>query len=225
MSGKKPGTGAGPEPGRSAATGQEVEEVVQERLHWPPPFRFHMALPGTDVLRAASDAARQGALGAADVLWCDDGLALHMALVLEPDRSAREALLAVDVMQQALHDALAALLPPQVAIAVAQKGRVLVNGGEIGRVRHMMPDCEAHEEPPWMVVSAHLNLRRESGLEGGQQPDVAVLAEEGGEHLTSPQLVAEVARHFLLLLDAGRETGTNTGTDTLPDEAMQGEPT
>ena len=172
-----------------------------EEVSWPPPFRFRMALPGEDVFAQAVRAAQAGELGAADVLWCDDGMQLHMALVLEPDQPAQQSLAAVEALHEALRQTLAALLPPQVAVDVRAGGAVLVNGGLAGQVWHEMADCAPRAVPPWMVMGLCLNLRRAPQMEGGEEPGIAVLAEEGGDGLSAAELVAGVARRLLLRLD------------------------
>jgi len=44
-------------------------------------------------------------------------------------------------------------------------------------------------------------------VEGGETPDIAVLAEEGGAHITAEALVAGVLTHFLLSLHAWQDGG------------------
>ncbi len=171
-------------------------------VDWPPLFSFHMALPGTDVFREAVEAAAEARLQAGDMLWCDGGERLEMALVLEPERPAEEVELAAELMLHALRDALIALLPPQVEILADSPGVVHVNGGEIARVRAALAGNTAGAGPATCVVAcATVNMRRRAGTEGGEDPATAVLEEEGGAGLAPAALVAETARRFLLLLN------------------------
>ncbi len=186
-------------PGAMASTGPNGENV-----DWPPLFSFHMALPGTDVFREACEAAAYGTLEAGDMLWCDGGECLEMALILEPDHPEAEAELAAELMLHALRDALIALLPPQVEILTAAPGRIRVNGGDIARVRHALAGGSASADAGCVVACATVNMRRSVGAEGGENPGTAVLEEEGGASLSPASLVAETARRFLLLLDARR---------------------
>ncbi len=171
---------------------------------WPPLFSFRMALPGTDVLREAVEAAAAGGLQAGDVLWCDGGERLEMALVLEPDHPAEEAELAAELVLHALRDALIALLPPQVEILAVSPDLVRVNGGDIARVRHALAGGGADAGAARVVACATVNMRRPAGTEGGEDPGTAVLEEEGAPGLSPASLVAETARRFLLLLDGRR---------------------
>jgi len=181
-----------------ASTGADIEGV-----DWPPLFSFRMALPGTDVFHEALEATARGTLEAGDMLWCDGEEHLEMALVLEPDRPEEEEL-AAELVLHALRDALVALLPPQVEILADPSGIVRVNGGTIARVCHASAKSVPEMDPARVVACATVNMRQRAGTEGGSNPAMAVLEEEGGADLAPAVLVAETARRFLLLLDARR---------------------
>ncbi len=201
---------------------------MDEDIVFPPPFTVRHLLPGLDPAREAAMAAARGELGAADVLWNAEAGRLRLALVLEPETPEPPLAALVDVMQTAVVRALAALLPAQVAVAVASGGRIMVNAGEIARVllrwppgwaerRKAMNDAagksakgrSAHTGalPPWLLLCLDLHLHRTTGREGGETPDIAVLSEESGAPIVAEALVAEVLSHFLLALHAWQDGG------------------
>ncbi len=198
MSGRLPERAA---PEACHASGAPLE---LETADFPPPFSARMALPGEDVRRAAIRAARTGELGAADILWGFDGLKLEMVIVLEPDEPLEKAREMGDVLARAATDALASLLPPQVAISAGGDGAVTINGGMAGRVFLDASTDEPCEVPVWLNAGLTLHIHREEGLEGGQAPQEAVVSEEGGGRISPATLAAEAARHFLLRLDEWR---------------------
>ncbi len=177
---------------------------------FPPPFQARFVPPGGDVFQMAARAAQTGELGAADVLWSADDLALSLALVLEPDVTAARARAMREVMMRAVLDALTILLPPQVGIGGRANGAIVVNDGQVGKVRMHMPGCPQEACPPWMVVGAQIGLRHAQGVEGGQDTRVTVLAEEGGAHIPPAVLASEIARHFLTALDTWRHEGEDS---------------
>ncbi len=193
--------------------------MMDEDIVFPPPFAVRHLLPGLDPAREAATAAACGELGAADALWNAEAGRLRLALVLEPEEPVPQEEI-VEVMQTALVTALAALLPPQVAIAAAPDGTVRVNAGRLAMVRCIPPPTapakgtkdpqEAADilpELPWLVLAATVHLHRAPGQEGGETPDDAVLAEEGGADLEPVVIVAAILQRFLLALAAWQDGG------------------
>ena len=180
------------------------EEGRKRDVLWPPPFRVRMVLPDEDVFAQALLGAQARELEAADVLWLADAQNLKAAIVLEPDKPLVQASKARHAMQLSCALALAALLPAQIAIRLAKNGAILVNDGVLANVDLVKPSYISKADvPPWLILQLTLHLTRTDAREGGEEPDRAVLVEEGGEALISdPETVlAETLRHFRAVLD------------------------
>jgi hypothetical protein len=156
-------------------------------------------------LREAGDAmARATALapehGAGTLVWVRSSARTEAAVVLEPEQplaAARPALLAA---ASALGDALAAFGPPEVALTFRWPGVVLVNQGEVGRIRLAWPEGTAEGAvPDWLVVGAEARITFPRGWEAGHGVGQTALAEEGWDPLeaTAPELTAAWARHLM----------------------------
>ena len=168
---------------------------------FPPVLNARLALPGEDVFETACAAAVSGELGAADLLWSFDGAWLRLAVILEPDIPASDAARARDVMLLAATDALAALLPPQVAIG-ASGDTLIINGAKAGHVRMALPDdCQEQAIPQWLATGVALHLRAPGRAEPGHDTLNTALSEEGGAHLSAAIAASAIARHFLSWLD------------------------
>jgi hypothetical protein len=156
-------------------------------------------------LREGGDAmARAVALapeaGAGTLAWVRSFARLEAAVVLEPEESLASARLALMAGANALADALSALGPPEVAVALRWPAGLLVGGALAGRLRLAWPGDAAEDAPPaWLVVAAEARLAYPGGWEGGHSPGETALFEEGWleEEVSAPALTAAWARHLM----------------------------
>ena len=100
------------------------------------PPAFHLIALDREVA-AFERAVRAAPRGIDDgtVYWTDRTDRLELAIVLEPETPARRALEAVYVLTVAAGDALEQLLPPEVPVAFAWPGDLIVDGAKIGSVQ------------------------------------------------------------------------------------------
>lgn len=164
-------------------------------------------------LREAGDAmARAVALapekGAGTLAWVRSSARIEAAVVLEPEEPLRVARCALYAAASALGDALAAFGPPEVPLSFRWPGAILVNGGEIGRVRLAAPG-DAEAVPPWLVVGVEARLRFPRGWEPGQGIGQTALEEEGWDlaEASAAELTAAWARHLMAGLDTWQARG------------------
>jgi len=171
------------------------------------------------LLREGEDAlARAVALapseGAGTLVWMPGVLHTEAALVLEPDRPLGPALLAYLAAANALADALSAIAPPELPVTWRWPGTLLVNGGEVGGMRLVVPENIAPDAiPDWLVVGFDLRFAWPEGTITGERPGETALLEEGFEDLTSGELVAGWARHFMANMDEWQARGVRRVSD------------
>ena len=175
---------------------------------FPPLLNGRVVIRGDEPRELAIAGAKRGELGAGDTLWLQDTTKAELAIVLEPDdpltRSAQMLPLAV----AAAGDCLATLTPPQVGVQCRWPARLLLNGADAGGCALTVPAaCQPTDVPAWMVLHFTLRLVFDEAAEPGTTPGITSLAEEGGEELTTVDVLDSFSRHFLSLLD----TWTNDG--------------
>lgn len=166
-------------------------------------------------LREAGDAmARAVALapqhGAGSLAWVRSAARIEAAVVLEPEMPLAAARCALFAAASALGDALAAFGPGEVPLSFRWPDRVLVNGGEVGRVRIAWPDGGAGDAvPDWIVVGAEARLMFPQGWEPGHGLGQTSLQEEGWDlvEATAEELTAAWARHLMAGLAEWQRAG------------------
>lgn len=175
---------------------------------FPPLLNGRVVIKGDSPRDLAVRGAQKGELGAGDTLWLQDTEQAELAIVLEPDdplsRSAQMLPLAV----AAAGDALANLTPPQVGVQFRWPATLLLNGAAAGACSLTIPhDCQPGDTPAWMVLGFSLRFAFEEGHEPGTMPGITSLVEEGGEELTTIDVLDTFSRHFLSLLDTWMNDG------------------
>ena len=100
------------------------------------PAAFHLVALDREVA-AFERAVRAAPRGVDDgtVYWTDRADRLDLAVVLEPEAPAARTLEAVYVLTVAAGDALGTLLPPQVPVAFAWPGDLILDGAKVGQVQ------------------------------------------------------------------------------------------
>lgn len=175
---------------------------------FPPLLNGRVVVKGDSPTALAVAGASSGELGAGDALWLQDTDNVELAIVLEPDDPLLRAAQMLPLALAAAGDSLATLCPPQVGIHFRWPGTFLLNGGAAGGCRLSVPDgCAPGEVPAWMVVSFALRFAGEEAAEPGTTPGITSLVEEGGEDLSTVDVLESFARHFLSLLDTWMNDG------------------
>jgi biotin-(acetyl-CoA carboxylase) ligase len=182
----------------------------------PPVFGPVVALrEGGDALARA--AALAPAQGAGTLVWVRAFGRVEAAVVVEPEqmlRAARPVLLAA---ANALADALAALGPPQAAIALRWPATLVVNHGTVGGARLVAPPGAAEEAvPDWLAVGVEVRRSFPAGHEPGTDPGRTSLLEEGFDEANTAELTAAWARHLM----AGLADWQGRGFTTLAERYL-----
>ncbi|HYZ61092.1 MAG TPA: biotin/lipoate--protein ligase family protein [Acetobacteraceae bacterium] len=168
-------------------------------LELPPGLRAQAGDP--DPWARALDAAARGDEPGA-VFWSGSAGRCRAAYLFAPDRPLGTGAL-LDLGLLALFDALAALAPPQVPLAIARPAGLLVDGGRVASV------CAAlgpGAVPDWAALGLEVALDLQRAAPG-ETPGETCLAEEGFGALTAPDLLAQTSRHLLLWLDTWHDEG------------------
>lgn len=151
---------------------------------------------GADALLRAVELAP--AKGAGTLCWVRAFRRLEAAVVLEPEQPLAAARPAVLAAANAACDALAALGPPEVAIALRWPATLIVNGGVVGAAKLAAPPrAVEYEVPDWLVVGVELRLAWRGGHEPGLLPGETSLGEEGFGELDHAEWTAAWARHLM----------------------------
>ena len=179
---------------------------MSERPVLPPLFRALAVTPDIDPfergLQAAAEAAEAGT-----VLWSIGEERCQAAVVLAPEHALEDSLPVVLVAMLGLGDALAALLPPVVAVTFTWPDRIEVNGGVVGGVRLASARTEKPTDvPDWIVVGYGLAVRGRADGEAGGRPGHTTLADQGCE-IACIDLVEHFARHFLSWINRWQQDG------------------
>ncbi|MEL6375016.1 MAG: biotin/lipoate--protein ligase family protein [Pseudomonadota bacterium] len=207
-----------------------------EQPYFPPLLRGHAVLDPAGAGAAAHDAVRSGSAGAGDLFWLDDVETMEVALVLEPEVSARKARQMGPLAMVALADGLGTLLPPKVAIQFRWPHNVLLNGGDAGTVTLSIADHDADGRaldalasapapspangarvpapadgvpaPAWLIITTRLALSFGADApEPGERGHVTCLSEEGGEALNRTQVIEAYAAHLLNAITHWQDDG------------------
>ncbi len=151
-----------------------------------------------------------------DVLWSDEDGSCAIAVILAPDASITETTL-VELGLLGVFDALATLAPPQVPIAVAPGGVLLIDGARAASVRGVLGPCPAPGSPPgWAVLTIDVVLSA-PGENPGETPGETSLAEEGFGEVEGGAMVEQFCRHLLVWID----TWCDAGADELASAVEQ----
>ena len=145
----------------------------------------------------AAEAPREAAVAAASegcapgtVFWAP-GADLDSAVVLAPEVGRARAAQMLPLGAVALRDAIGALGPEALPVHLTWDGRIMLDGGEAGRVRAVAPPGGG--VPDWLVVHAALRLLPEARPEGER----TALWAEGAGDVTADALVSAWSRHML----------------------------
>src|SRR6266853_5442541 len=115
-------------------------------LDLPPPFRLVALREAGDAVAHASRHA--GELGAGALVFVGRFDLAEFAIVLEPEEPLAEARRVFYAGMVALVDALAALAPPEVPIAIEWPDAVTIDGGLVGGGRLLWPERTAESVVP-----------------------------------------------------------------------------
>jgi BirA family biotin operon repressor/biotin-[acetyl-CoA-carboxylase] ligase len=169
-----------------------------------PPLLTAIAEPKA-AWRAALRAAERG-VDPATLFWSTEPERIQAAILLAPDRPLAACLVMLKVAALALADALAALAPPQVPIAIVPPDRIELDGGLVGGARIAAPSCAAPNTiPEWLVVG--FDVAMASGDAPGLQPWTTSLREEGFADIDPGHIAEAFSRHFLARLDQWQSLG------------------
>jgi len=181
-------------------------ETTEQELALPPLFTpVRLRELGNAFAHACAIAAESGAgtlvhVGRFDVA--------EFALVLEPEETLRAARRALYAGMTALTDALTAAAEPETAVNITWPDAVTVNGGLVGGGRIGWPaDTGDDDVPDWLVFGAMIRVNSTSGEEPGHNPMVTTLADEGFHTAKANLIIDRFARHFMVAVDAWRESG------------------
>jgi len=174
----------------------------------PPIYRLLDVPEGTNPGVAACARAAEGA-EPGTLLWEARSDRLACAVVLAPEDPLQTALQVSSIAMLGLAEALGAVLPPQVEVALAWPNRVLINAAYGGAVRiHMPPGVAPTDVPDWLVAEVEIAIKG-PGSDASPIPGLAAttLEFEGCDGPESGEFLASFARHFLSWLDRWQEDG------------------
>jgi hypothetical protein len=190
----------------SLETRSRIRAPYAATLDLPPPFRLVTLREVGDAFAHAISIAPEA--GAGTLTWVGRFDRVEFALVVEPDEPLRVARRTFYAGMAALADALLVHAPPEKVIAFDWPDAVFVDGGLVGGGRMAWPSDAVEDEPPaWMVFGAMIRTVTTAGGEPGLRPFAAALEEEGFDDLGSGRLVEGFARHFMVTVDAWKESG------------------
>lgn len=155
----------------------------------------------------ATAGARNGTLGAGDVIWARNMSAMDWAIVLEPEVPLRKAMQMAPLALVATGDCIGALTPPQVGLMFRWPDSVHVNGATAGHIEVVASTTDPDEIPDWIVLRVYVQLKRDNDTEPGERPDITSLDEEGCPDLTRTGMIESYSRHFLTWLNTWTEDG------------------
>lgn len=178
---------------------------------FPPLLTGHACKAPATPVDVALSGLRTGALGAGDLIWARTTAAADLALVLEPEVALEQAWQMGPLLSLAVVEAIAALSPPKLAILHRWPNGILLNGAQAGRIEVIAPRQHPSEVPPWLVVSARIDL-----APAGERADWSntALGDEIGDEAADRTAVLEaVAAHFLRRLHGWGEAGFRDAHD------------
>ncbi len=175
---------------------------------FPPLLDGRVVIKGDNPRDLAIAGAMAGELGAGDTLWLQDTTQVEIAIVLEPDDPLTKSIQMLPLATAAAGDALASLTPPQVGVHFRWPGTLLLNGANAGACTLTVPsETKPTDIPAWMVLNFSLRFAFDDTAEPGTTPGITSLIEEGGEELTTIEVMESYSRHFLSLLDTWNNDG------------------
>lgn len=165
---------------------------------FPPLINGVMAPSGGNPSEIACRAAGEGHASAGDLYWSPSETTLSLALVLEPELPAEQALDMLFVAMVAFGDSVGALAPPEVGITYAWPQTLLANGARVGCVKlQLPPGARADGEPDWMVMALSAEISPAAGMvDPGRYVDRTSLWDEGCGGLTRTDLLESFVRHL-----------------------------
>ncbi|WP_318987495.1 biotin/lipoate--protein ligase family protein [Falsiroseomonas ponticola] len=175
---------------------------------------------GDAMARAVALAPRHGA---GTLAWVRSASRIEAAVVLEPEMPLAAARGAIFAGASALGDALAAYGPPEVPLTFHWPGIVLVNEGQVGRIRLAWPEGAAEaREPAWLVLGMEARLSFPRGWEPGHGLQQTAVFEEGWseEEVSAAQLTAAWARHLMANLAEWQRTGPGSGFSRMAERYL-----
>jgi BirA family biotin operon repressor/biotin-[acetyl-CoA-carboxylase] ligase len=170
-------------------------------------------LAGRDVSETAEpfeeacSLAPAGEASAGDFFWSRSEKRAACAITLEPDVPLARCLQMAPVLQAAVIDCLASLLPPRIPVALRWPDAILVNNAVAGRTRLAVPAVRMAHVPDWLVVGFHVQLVFDASHEPGLTPGETALSEEGGADLSRDAVLKSFASHFLAWLNTWQSDG------------------
>lgn len=184
---------------------------------FPPLIRGIAADIGNDPLHIALAKAEAGDLGAGDLVWSRRVDSACIAIVLEPEVSAENALCMVPLAMVALADSIGAIGPPNMPITFDWPKTILANGAVVGSVDMHFPELtERRAIVPFAVLSLTLDImwnpaeaisEKQPAIEPGQNLMRTVLHEEGAGDLDRTIIIESWARHFTSWVDTWEQDG------------------
>jgi biotin-(acetyl-CoA carboxylase) ligase len=190
----------------SLTTRSRIRTPYAAALDLPPPFRLITLREAGDAFAHATAIAAEA--GAGTLVWVGRFDLVEFALVVEPEEPLKTARRTFYAGMAALADALLVHAPPEKLIAFDWPDAIFVDGGLIGGARLGWPDAAAEDAPPdWLVFGAMIRTVTTAAGEPGLRPFAAALEEEGFDDLGSGRLVEGFARHFMVGVDAWKESG------------------
>jgi BirA family transcriptional regulator, biotin operon repressor / biotin---[acetyl-CoA-carboxylase] ligase len=172
---------------------------------FPPLLKGHAVRAPKTAFAEAQRRARDGSLGAGDLVWSRGVARAELAIVLEPEVPLTRAVQMAPLMMTAFGDCLGALFPPKVAIHYRWPGTILLNGAAAGEVRVAAANAPADSAPAWLVVGAAVDIaapRKER-----EEFSRTSVAEEGGGAIGRTDILQSLAAHFLTWLNTWQDDG------------------
>ena len=137
------------------------------------------------------------------LVWNERRDRLELAVVVEPEAPLEESLRALPVFVLAVGDALGAFTAPALPLALRWPATVLVDGGELARIRCAWDGNGG--APAWLVLGVEAAVHEPE--EPGRMPDRFTLEGAAGEPVPLARVVEQIARQFLLWVDRWQREG------------------
>ncbi|MCB1520202.1 MAG: hypothetical protein KDJ37_06455 [Hyphomicrobiaceae bacterium] len=165
---------------------------------FPPLLTGHAVKAPVAAFAEACRAAEAGELGAADIVYARNTAEAEIAIILEPDVARKTALQMLPLFALAVIEAVGALMPPKTSVLWRWPDRIVVNGGEVGRLSFAMSAGGPEDVPRWIVLGATLRVMPEpDGVEPGERHEVTSLFAEGSGDATRSRFLEMIAAFTL----------------------------
>ena len=187
--------------------------MVHADPEFPPLLRGVAVSPDEDPAAIAFLRAQSGEMEAGDLVWSKGESSARLAVVLEPEISAENALCMVPLAMVAVADSIGAIGPPNLPITFDWPRTILANGAVVGGVDMRFPQGTLGKDiPAFAILSLELDIRWDDGgrsaiAEPGQNLTRTVLHEEGGGELDRTGIIESWARHFTAWVDTFEQDG------------------